>query len=72
MEKAQKVNINGFYLYSHDNDGKCFIRDESKIMNHNSKKLLFGEGIQLSCSLALTAATLKDYCENTAAKFNTY
>lgn len=55
----QKVNKDGFYLYSHDKKGNCFANEDDSILNYPTKKLRFGEIAQLTCAIQMTAAELQ-------------
>lgn len=65
--KPQKIAKNGFMLLSHNNQGKCFVKDAAKLFDYPSRSLYFHESAMMSCAVPLTLTDLEAYCSGTAA-----
>jgi hypothetical protein len=60
----QKVNKDGFYLFSHDKLGNCYANTDDSVFDYPTKRLRFGEIAQLTCAIQMTAAELEAMCND--------
>ena len=71
FEAGQRVSKQGFLVYSHDLEGKCFDSlGEDNLYDYPSKVLGFGELSDFTCAVSLDPETSpKDHCEAAAENF---